>query len=106
MRMAHIAVPLAALAVLACSLGGCEPEEAEKTGCEADPSLCPRSVQTATDVGCDCRCVAGWSGITPTRAFTGTVQTCLPPNLNAKTASPAELDALSTGPATRRRSDS
>lgn len=66
--------------------------------CEEDESLCPSSSRQATDVACDCRCVAGYSGITPTRVFEGEVSACLPPDLNVAIAMPdqrAELTALS-----------
>lgn len=82
--------------VCACLIGACTAVEEEKTGCDADESLCPTSSRTATDVTCDCSCVVGWSGITQTRKFTGAVAMCLPPSLNEKTASPVDLAALSS----------
>lgn len=95
MRTAFIAVPLACAACIACMLGGCQPEPESRGGCEDDPALCPTSTRTATDLSCDCRCVAGWSGFTPTRAFTGSINTCLPPSLNPMTGTPEEKAAIS-----------
>lgn len=67
------------------------------SACEKDDSQCPTSQRSATDVACNCRCVAGYSGVTPTREFSGTVSACLPPDLNPKLATTeriAELEAM------------
>lgn len=90
-------IKLALISILcACLIGSCAAvEEVSRTGCDADETLCPSSTRTATDVVCDCSCVAGWSGLTRTRKFTGAVAMCLPSTLNATIASPEELDALS-----------
>jgi len=69
--------------------------EDKPSPCEEDESQCPASSRQATDVACDCRCVAGYSGITPTREFEGEVSACLPPDLNVKLAMPEQLDAIS-----------
>lgn len=68
--------------------------EDKPSACEEDESLCPSSSRQATDVACDCRCVAGYSGITPTREFEGTISACLPPDLNMTIAIPAQREAL------------
>ncbi len=68
--------------------------EDKPAACEEDESLCPVSSRQATDVACDCRCVAGYSGITPTRAFEGEVSACLPPDLNMTLAMPVQREAL------------
>jgi hypothetical protein len=69
-------------------------DEEKPSACEKDPSLCPTSSRLATDLACDCRCVAGYSGITPTREFEGEISTCLPPSLNMNIASPEQRDAI------------
>ena len=68
--------------------------EDKPAACEEDESLCPSSTRQATDVACDCTCVAGYSGITPTREFEGEVSACLPPDLNMKIAMPEQRDAI------------
>ena len=68
--------------------------EDKPAACEEDESLCPSSTRQATDVACDCQCVAGYSGITPTREFEGEVSACLPPELNMKIAIPDQRDAI------------
>ncbi|MDF2692096.1 MAG: hypothetical protein K0S65_479 [Labilithrix sp.] len=73
-------------------------EDNKPSACEKDEALCPSSTKQATDVACDCRCVAGYSGITPTREFEGSVYACLPPTLNVKTASPVQRDAINAMP--------
>lgn len=70
-------------------------EEKPASACEEDESLCPTSSRLATDVACDCRCVAGFAGITPTRDFDGEISACLPSDLNLRLASPEQRDALS-----------
>jgi hypothetical protein len=80
-----------------CAITGCNIGEDEKrSACEEDESLCPVSSRLATDVACDCQCVAGYSGITPTRSFDGEISTCLPPTLNPITASAEQRDMLAT----------
>lgn len=68
--------------------------EDKPAACEEDESLCPSSSRLATDVACDCRCVAGYSGITPTRAFEGEISACLPPDLNVKLAMPEQRETI------------
>ncbi len=72
--------------------------EDKPAACEEDESLCPSSSRQATDVACDCRCVAGYAGITPTRAFEGEISACLPPDLNLAIAMPEQRDALGQMP--------
>ncbi|OJY25110.1 MAG: hypothetical protein BGO98_08910 [Myxococcales bacterium 68-20] len=76
-----------------CVFCGCGMGEDDKPACEENEEQCPRSSRLATDVACDCRCVAGFSGLTPTRSFEGTISACLPPELNPVTATPEQRDA-------------
>ena len=77
-----------------CVFCGCGMGEDDKpSACEENEELCPRSSRLATDVACDCRCVAGFSGITPTRSFEGTISACLPPELNPVISTPEQRDA-------------
>lgn len=77
-----------------CVFCGCGMGEDDKpSACEENEELCPRSSRLATDVACDCRCVAGFSGLTPTRSFEGTISACLPPELNPVTSTPEQRDA-------------
>lgn len=69
-------------------------EEDKPSACERDELLCPVSSRLATDVACDCHCVAGYSGITPTREFDGEISTCLPPALNPHTGSEQQREAV------------
>lgn len=72
---------------VACAIGGCNVAEEKPSPCEGDEEKCPTSSRLATDVGCDCHCVAGYAGITPTREFDGEISACLPPSLNLHTGS-------------------
>lgn len=78
-----------------CVFSGCglAPED-KPTPCETDESQCPVSSRLATDVACECKCVAGFAGITPTRAFEGEISTCLPPSLNVNIVPPDQKDSL------------
>jgi hypothetical protein len=79
-----------------CAISGCNIVGEDKpSACEQDEALCPASSRQATDIGCDCHCVAGYAGITPTREFDGEISACLPPTLNLHTASPEQRDTLS-----------
>jgi hypothetical protein len=82
------------LVSVVCALSGCTMGEDKPAACEGDESLCPSSSRQATDLACDCRCVAGYAGITPTRVFEGEISACLPPDLNASTASPEQREML------------
>lgn len=93
-----LAAPILAAPVLAAAVSGCNMGEEKVAACERDPSQCPVSERLSTDVACDCRCVAGYSGLTPTREFEGTVPVCLPPELNAKLATGDQLSALNAMP--------
>lgn len=73
-----------------CASSGCNVGEDKPSACEEDETLCPTSSRQATDIGCDCHCVAGYAGITPTREFDGEVSACLPPALNPKLGSEEE----------------
>ncbi len=86
-----------------CALAGCGMSEDDKpSACEQNEELCPASSPLATDVACDCSCVAGYAGLTPTRTFEGVVSACLPPDLNPHTSPPDQLDALERIPAAER----
>lgn len=84
-----------------CVFSGCKVEEDKLSACEADEALCPTSSKIATDVGCDCECVAGYAGITPTREFAGEISTCLPPSLNIQTGSDEQRDETAAMTATQ-----
>jgi hypothetical protein len=73
------------LVCAAWAISGCDVTEVKPSACEENPELCPASSRTATDLTCDCRCDAGFSGITPTRTFEGRIAACLPPSLNPLT---------------------
>jgi hypothetical protein len=84
---------VSAFVTVLCVLAGCAVEQKKGSPCEGDESLCPTSLREATDVACDCHCVAGYSGITPTREFDGEISTCLPPALNPAIGSDEQREA-------------
>jgi hypothetical protein len=91
------------LVVAAGVLSGCNmlgvAKDEKPSPCEQNEDQCPTSQRLSTDVGCDCTCVAGYEGLTPTRDFSGVVPACLPSELNAKLATPEQLAALEALPA-------
>lgn len=93
-RRVAVNLVVTSLVCAVCAFCGCGMGEEEKpSACEENEELCPNSSRLATDVACDCRCVAGYSGITPTRSFEGTISACLPPELNPVTSTPEQRDA-------------
>ncbi|MBX3207459.1 MAG: hypothetical protein KF764_20595 [Labilithrix sp.] len=94
-RGAAAKLVVGSLVAVVCVLSGCGMNEDEKpSACEENEALCPTSSRLATDVACDCRCVAGYAGLTPTRAFEGVVSACLPPDLNPHTSPPDRREEL------------
>lgn len=94
-----VALLAAPFVAVVCAVSGCNMLNNEKSSaCERDPSQCPASARLSTDVACDCECVAGYSGLTPTREFQGTISACLPPELNAKLATADQLSTLDAMP--------
>ncbi len=65
-----------------------------QTTCDDDIDLCPESVTSATSVACDCECTLGIARTPDNGTYEGTVTACLPPSLNVKLASNAELTAM------------
>lgn len=94
--VALFATPFVAMV---CVVSGCNMlGNSKSSACERDEAQCPTSERLSTDVACDCRCVAGYSGLTPTREFEGTISACLPAELNAKLATADQLAALDAMP--------
>ncbi len=82
------------LVCAAWAISGCDVGDVKPSACEENEALCPASSRAATDLTCDCRCDAGFSGITPTRTFEGRIAACLPPTLNPMTVTEGERVAL------------
>lgn len=94
MRRHLVTSALVATFCALCAISGCNVLGEDKpSACEQDEALCPTSSRQATDIGCDCHCVAGYAGITPTRDFDGEISACLPPSLNLHLSTPEQRDA-------------
>lgn len=75
-------------ALLLIVVASCGFPSSDAPSCDDDVELCPRSSAAATAVTCDCHCTLGAGGVGT--SFDGPVPVCLPPELNASTASEAQ----------------
>lgn len=83
----------APLAVASACAAACLPDQEAPPTCDDAAGECPRVSRDATAVACDCTCEIAVS-VTKKRVFRGDFETCLPPEMNRRTASPAQLEAL------------
>jgi hypothetical protein len=78
----------------------CAPTEHSEPDCSDDESLCPLSWQTANAVECNCTCQLPHIPLPGTvhAKYVGPLPVCLPPTLNASTATSAQRQALTVMP--------
>jgi hypothetical protein len=94
MAFARISVTVVLLGTIALLAANCGLEERLTPTCADNADLCPKSTRTATMMACDCKCTIGMFG--KGRSWRGALAVCLPPQLNARLASPEQLRALET----------
>jgi hypothetical protein len=84
-------------ALLLCSAACLPVQGDDDSPCRDDAAACPKFSKEATKVSCDCKCNVATS-LTGSRAFSGAIDTCLPPEVNRTAASLDErvaIDAMS-----------
>src|SRR4051812_21736134 len=90
MRTRVVELGMAAVALI---VGSCRFPSSTNPSCDDDIELCPTSSRAATSVTCSCECTIG-SGLDSVNRFAGVVAMCLPPDLNARSATSEQQVAL------------